>query len=193
MREGDGCRWRGMLLKLPLLIRWANFSAARETFKFAPDANGRRFARVHFSSGCRWFFFILLRHPSTTRVPKGVSVARGYPFVQDAPAPFRPFASPRPRPRLRSSMHQIKPPCRRVYLAFYRLICLATTVTTSRKTTSSIFVRETSAVHSTILNRHQRRTSCAQSLLPLPFLSFFCPTSLFAHFLSPLYSSDGKR
>lgn len=108
-----------------------------------------------------------------------VSVARGYPFVQDAPAPFRPFAPPCSRPLPRASVHRIKPPCRRVHLAFYGLICLAAAVTTSRKTTSSIFVRGISAVRSAILSRHQPSDLVRSALasfatsLAFFFLSFF--------------------
>lgn len=138
--EGKGETWdgrRGMLLKLPLLIRWTNFSAARETLKpgFSPlDARVEscictRALALTLSS--TFFFFSSSLLSLDDKGVQRVSVARGCPFVQDVARPR--FDPSRPRPWRRSSIYRIKPPCRRVHLVFYGLICLAATVTTSRK------------------------------------------------------------
>lgn len=130
---GEGDERRGMLLKLPLLIRWANFSAARETFKsgLSPRRSRRELRlRTCACSDCNFFSFLLsLDNKGAQRV----SVARGCPFVQDAARPR--FDPSRHRVPAHGSvlLYRIKLPCRRVHLAFYGLICLAATVTTSRK------------------------------------------------------------
>lgn len=107
---------------------------------------------------------------------------------RDRPPTLRPFASA-PTPTLGSSVRRIKPSVSgRVHLAFYGLICLADAVTTSRKTTFSIFVRETSALRSlgpppsivvtAAEDVAERRASCAfapREFLPLCFLFLAFP------------------
>ena len=138
-------------------------------------------------------FLALIFFLSFSAVPRQRGCPKGFcrPRLPLCARRARPVSTLRaaasPPTKLRSSVHRIKLPCRRVHLAFYGLICLAATVTTSHKT-SSIFVREISTVCSVILSRHQRRTSNAQSLLSSLFFFFFFVVSVF-----PLYSSNGKR
>lgn len=132
-----------MLLKLPLLIRWANFSAARE--KLLNPACLLDVENCACALAATFFSSLLsLDDEGAQRV----SVARGCPFVQDAVRPR--FDPSRHRVPAHGGvlLYRIKLPCRRIHLAFYELICLAATVTTFRKKkTNSIFVCEIYILH----------------------------------------------
>lgn len=119
---------------------------------------------------CRRHFFFFSLVPRRQGCPKGFRCPRLPLCARRGPPPFRPFTLPRLRPRWRSSIHRIKLPCRRVHLAFYGLICLAATVTTSRK--NDFYFRSRNNRHSFVQRKLSRASHFICSIFPSFVFSF---------------------